>query len=110
MVIQLSTLSLILFFGSLGLSSAPKPVPTVITHAAKLTDLSDILSYPARIESKVNSRLYSESDGVVTKIIAPLGSQVHRGSKIAIVRHTDPVYQYAPMVLTLFCRWRCKPG
>jgi HlyD family secretion protein len=75
-------------------------LPVVITEVAKLSKLSDQLTYPARVESKVNSLIFAESDGVVTEILAPLGSRVHRGSKIAVIKHTDPIYQYAPMTLT----------
>ena len=57
---------------SLSVASAPPPIPVVTTEKAKLSNLSDSLTYPARVESRVNSVIYSESDGVVTHIIRPL--------------------------------------
>jgi multidrug efflux pump subunit AcrA (membrane-fusion protein) len=93
-------LSLVLLFlcGTLN-ASTPPPVPLVKTESAKLSNLADNLAYPARVESRVNSMIYSESDGVISKIYAPLGSVIHRGGRLAVIKHTDPVYQYAPMLV-----------
>jgi membrane fusion protein (multidrug efflux system) len=81
------------------IASSPAPIPVVTTHNAALTKLHETLTYPARIESKVNAMIYAEADGVISKILAPLGSNVRRRQKIAVIKHTDPIYQYAPMNL-----------
>ncbi|MCB0404642.1 MAG: efflux RND transporter periplasmic adaptor subunit [Bdellovibrionales bacterium] len=77
---------------------AAKPdKPVVFVTQAEKKEISDLLSYPARITSKVNATILSESDGVVSKIMKPLGSVIKRGDEILRVQHTDPVYQYAPV-------------
>jgi multidrug efflux pump subunit AcrA (membrane-fusion protein) len=96
---RLKLIFAILLFGCGVFASSPPTVPIVTVEEAKLSQLSDRLTYPARVESKVNSMIYAESDGVVTQILAPLGTPVFKGSRIAIVKHTDPIYQYAPMTL-----------
>src|SRR5207253_1515153 len=53
----------------------------------------------ARVESRVNAIVRSEAAGAVTKIVKPLGSRVRRGETVAIIKHTDPVYEYAPMAV-----------
>lgn len=81
-------------------SNAPikaQPVISVFTQTAQRQAVFNILSYPARIESRVNAVVRSEADGAVIKILKPLGSQVHRGSVVAVLQHTDPVYEYAPL-------------
>ncbi|MCB0417013.1 MAG: efflux RND transporter periplasmic adaptor subunit [Bdellovibrionales bacterium] len=80
---------------------AAKPdKPVVFVTKAEKKEISDVLSYPARITSKINASILSESDGVVSKIQKPLGSLVKRGEEILRVQHTDPIYQYAPVQVT----------
>jgi multidrug efflux pump subunit AcrA (membrane-fusion protein) len=81
-------------------ASVSPPPPMVTIQTAKMSDLFEKLSYPARVESKVNASIFSESEGVVTKILTPLGTSIHRNGKVVVIKHTDPVYQYAPVVLT----------
>ena len=45
-------------------------------QTAKLAELSEVLTYPARVVPKVNAAVLSEIDGVVTRI----GSTVYDGS------------------------------
>lgn len=75
------------------------PTPTVLVQVAKLGEISDVLTYPARVVPKINAAVLSEIDGVVTKITAPLGHAVKRGQKLLVLQHTDPAYEYAPMVV-----------
>src|ERR1044072_5685667 len=94
-------LSQTILFTFLVFSTAALAVPqnpaTVFTEKISPQSISNILTYPARVESKVKAIVRAESDGVVTTILKPLGSKVLRGEVIAIVKHTDPVYQYAPL-------------
>ncbi len=76
---------------------ADKPPISVFTEKAVTKALFNTLTYPARVESRVHAIVRAESDGAVSKIIRPLGSRVRRGETIAIVKHTDPVFQYAPL-------------
>lgn len=72
----------------------------VFVNLVKAAELFDFLTYPARVVAKINSTVLSETDGVITKILAPLGQWVSRGQRLLTITHTDPVYQYAPMEVT----------
>lgn len=76
-----------------------KPKPIVTIQDVKPEPIFDLLSYPARVSSTVNATILSESDGVVMKVEKPLGTPVKRGDALLRVQHTDPVYQYAPVVV-----------
>jgi multidrug efflux pump subunit AcrA (membrane-fusion protein) len=91
---------------SVGLSLAPsfaqaaiEKKPIVFVRAVQLKELAETLDYPARVEPRVKASVTAEVDGVVTKIIAPLGSVVKNRAPLLVIRNTDPVYQYAPMVV-----------
>lgn len=84
-----------LLFSVAANASAPAAV-SVFTEKASLKPIFNILSFPARVESQVNAVIRSETEGAVTEIVKPLGSKVRRGETIAIIKHTDPVYVYAP--------------
>ncbi|MGZ3805504.1 MAG: efflux RND transporter periplasmic adaptor subunit [Pseudobdellovibrionaceae bacterium] len=73
---------------------APEVVPVVQIKKVRLTESSETLSYPARIESRVNSVILAEMDGVVREV-ATLGSQVKKGQVLFKIQQLDPVYQYA---------------
>lgn len=88
------SLSLIATISPAAINNGP---PIVFTKKAKSDEIFDVLSYPARVESKINAMIYAEGEGVVAKIIAPLGTQVAQRAHLMIVRHIDPVYQYKPM-------------
>jgi multidrug efflux pump subunit AcrA (membrane-fusion protein) len=84
--------------GSLAFASIPdagKKKPTVFVDTARATALFDVLTYPARVVSRVNAVVLSESEGVVQKIFAPLGTRVKNNEKLLILKNTDPVYRYA---------------
>jgi len=85
-------------FGSATADASPAPVP-VFTEKVQPGELYSVLSFPARVESRVNAVVRSESDGIVSEIFKPLGSKVQQGEKIASIKHTDPVYEYAPLVV-----------
>ena len=76
---------------------APPTVASVFVETAKPKTLFRMLTFPARVESRVNAVIRAEADGAVTEILKPLGHTVHRGEPVAIIRHTDPVYEYAPL-------------
>jgi multidrug efflux pump subunit AcrA (membrane-fusion protein) len=90
----------LLFSTSSRAAIEPKPPATVMVEEAKSAELSDTLTYPARIIPKVFSQILSETDGVVTKIKIPMGQRIAKGSSILIIQHTDPVYQFAPVAIT----------
>ena len=74
--------------------------PLVYTQSVKSKELSEVLTYPARVEPRIRASVVAENDGVVSKIVASLGRTVKAGAPILVIRNSDPVYQYAPMVVT----------
>ena len=77
-------------------SAAPeKKAPVVLAKTVEIESISQVLAYPARVESSVQATLLADAEGVVTQIL-PLGSKVGRGSRILSIQQTDPIYQYAP--------------
>lgn len=87
---------ILLAFSSKAISS-PGQMPSVFVKKVQLAEIFDSLDYPGRIEAKINAFILAESDGVITKILKPLGAQVKKHEKLVIVQNTDPIYQYAPM-------------
>lgn len=79
--------------------SAPSggSAPSVFVQPIKDALLSDTLSYPAKVVPKINASLLAESDGVVSKVYFSLGQKVTRNKRVLTIKHTDPVYQYAPV-------------
>ncbi len=84
----------------LALAAPEKPsAPTVFTEKVLATALHERLTYPARLVSKTSAALLAETDGVVKKVSAPLGRAVKRGDAVLTIANTDPIYQYAPMIV-----------
>lgn len=76
--------------------ASPQPMlPTVFVKAAKLTEVSQNLSYPAIVQARVQATVLAEADGVVRKIHARLGQAVRVGSRLFTIQQTDPIFQYA---------------
>jgi len=70
---------------------------TVVVLETKKESFSDQVQYPARVRSKINAWVVSESVGEVRKVLKPIGSQVKKGETVLIIQNTDPVYSYAPV-------------
>ena len=79
------------------LFASTSQIPSVFAKKVELTQIYDSLDYPGRIEAKINASILAESDGVIAKILKPLGTPVKKSDKLIVVQNTDPVYQYAPM-------------
>lgn len=90
-------LALLYFLLPLSALAAPLPPISVFVGKASIQPIYNVLTFPARVESRVNAIVRSEAAGAVTRILKPLGSHVRRGETLAIIKHTDPVYEYAPM-------------
>jgi multidrug efflux pump subunit AcrA (membrane-fusion protein) len=73
--------------------SAPSPI--VFVQKAERTELFDVLTYPARVTAKVSAAVLSEVEGVIFKLVTPLGAKVAAGDVLMIVKNTDPVFDYA---------------
>jgi multidrug efflux pump subunit AcrA (membrane-fusion protein) len=77
----------------------PKKTPMVVTQTAKSAEIFDQITYPARIDSKVNAKIIADSDGVVLKILSPLGHRIGRGNGVLVIKNMEVGYQYAPMTI-----------
>lgn len=87
-------------FAATTVAAAPPQKAIVFTQIAKSADIADQLTYPARIESKVNAKLIAEADGVVTEIKSPLGENVKRNGTVLLIKNMEPGYSYAPHRVT----------
>ena len=81
-------------------ASDPTPKAIVFVTPIKRGDLFDVLTYPSRAVPKVNTTVLSESESVVIKLWATLGSKIKRGQKLMTLKHTDPAFDYSPVVVT----------
>lgn len=100
--VQKLTVLMLLLSGISGVSAPEKdaPKPTVFVETSKAEAIFDLLTYPARIVPKVNATLLSEVDGIVLKISAPLGTPVKTDERVILIKHTDPVYEYADVTVS----------
>ena len=97
-VLSASTILLSLSVTACVSKQQDKPqVATVFVKKVESRDLFDLLSYPARVHSRVNAAVLSEVDGIVTQIPVILGKKVRVRDTLMILSHTDPIYQYAPV-------------
>lgn len=80
-------------------SAAPESAAIVFVELVKPTRLFESLSYPARVVAKLNTTILAETDGIVSRIYAPLGQRVGAKQKVLAIAHTDPIYQYAPILM-----------
>lgn len=78
---------------------SPAPTPTVFVEHLTSTALFDRLTYPAKVKPKVEAFVLAEVDGVLDKVHGALGQKVRKGQALVTLRHTDPVFQYAPVVV-----------
>lgn len=99
-VLLSAALAVVFGFLSVRARAAVEKNPVVFTSKVKLTELSETLAYPARVEPRIRASVLAETDGVVSSIIAPLGSHVRAMAPLIVIKNTDPIYNYAPMVLT----------
>ncbi len=93
-------LALLLGAGSALGATEPTKTPTVFVRKVVAEELYEPLVYPVRVLSRIQSRLLSDADGVVRRIVAPLGMPVRRGQVILEIENTDPVYRYSSVRLT----------
>lgn len=85
--------------GSVTPAPDTRPRAKALIQKIVRTPLFDDLSYPARIESRVNTTILAETDGYVSRLFAPLGSSVQRHGQLLEIRQTDPVYQFSPLIV-----------
>ena len=72
-----------------------KPKAKVIVQEMKISDDNRRLLIPTKVEAKVNSIVTAEVEGLITKILKPLGSRVRSGEVVLYVENKDPAFTYA---------------
>lgn len=91
-------LGILFSFEALAVDDKSRPA-IVFTKKIHAAELSDELTYPARVLPRINTTILAETDGVVSQIHAPLGQKVSKNQRLMTIKHTDPVYQYAPVAI-----------
>lgn len=69
----------------------------VFVATLQASELFETLTYPARVVPRFNTTILAETDGIVSRIYAPLGQRVSPKQRVLSITHTDPIYQYAPV-------------
>lgn len=78
---------------------AEPKLPVVLVAPAVESELAEVISYPARVSANVKATVYAPSDGVVTRVRAPLGTAVRSGTKLLEIKNIDPLYEYVPVAV-----------
>ncbi|PWU15096.1 MAG: hypothetical protein C5B49_12330 [Bdellovibrio sp.] len=71
--------------------------PKVLVQEISLQNVSDQMIFPGRVRSKIEALVNAENEGLVQRILKPVGSSVQRGESVLIIQNTDPVYKFAPV-------------
>lgn len=88
------SLGLLLACSALTAQAAVEKIPVVHVKSIVLTESSEILIYPARVEPKISAPILAEIEGVIREVV-PLGTFVKKGQVLFRIQQLDPVYQYA---------------
>jgi multidrug efflux pump subunit AcrA (membrane-fusion protein) len=96
--VSVFAISFVLLVTRPGAAATEAPAVVFVDHV-KATELFETLSYPARVIPRFNTTILAETDGIVSRIFAPLGERVSPRQKIFAISHTDPIYQYAPVYM-----------
>jgi multidrug efflux pump subunit AcrA (membrane-fusion protein) len=72
----------------------------VVVQTLATTEEADVLLFPARIESAVQTKIFAETESVVRKIPVHVGQEISKRDRLMTLQHTDPVYRYAPVKIT----------
>ncbi len=97
--ISLSLIFVLIALAPVELHGAKPDIPIILVEKMKPVEISEEITYPARVSSLVNATVLSETAGVVKQVNTRLGSFVKRGQALALVEHTDPVFKYAPVTV-----------
>ncbi len=90
---------MIFAFASINTSGAKKQDPKVFLGKVEKTALKDVLLYPVKIVSKVESRIVPDDDLIVIKKLVNLGDKVQKGSPLLLLRNRDMNVHYEKRVL-----------
>lgn len=67
---------------------------SVFIEVAKKQEISDSYLYPTMVRPLIQSTILSEDQGVIMKILTPLGYRVKRGQILATLNRLDPIYKF----------------
>lgn len=73
--------------------------PSVTVKVLSPEKISEILTYPARVRSQVHATLLAEKEAMVAEVSTLLGKAVAEKEVLLTLKHTDPIYQYAPILV-----------
>lgn len=71
-------------------------IPSVKVLKAETKELYESYFYPASLEARQESEIYSEIDGVIKETRVKIGQNVKPGQVLMILRQSKPDYSYAP--------------
>jgi multidrug efflux pump subunit AcrA (membrane-fusion protein) len=90
-------ISIFLFIGIFSSTFAATEPAKVRTQVLKKIEDSNLLLFPARAYSRVETNLYAEYEGIVQTLPLNVGQKVSKNGTLMMIQNTDPVYQYAPV-------------
>lgn len=101
-VLRAASLYLLVWTSGAGAATDAAPeakAPVVMTETAQVVEIADAITYPARVTSKVKATVFAPAEGIITRINAPLGSQIKAGATLMAIKNTDPLYEYVPIAV-----------
>lgn len=79
---------------------AALPQAQVSVSVATMTEVSERLVYPGRVDSKVKASVISDIDGTVARIQLGLGARVGSHQTVMRLTHSEPGFNFAPFQVT----------
>ncbi len=73
--------------------------PTVKVLAVKLKDLFDTYYYPAVLETREESEVAAEIDGIIKESKVKIGQRVEANTTLFVLRQTKPDYAFSPFIV-----------
>ncbi len=86
-------------------ATVPKNLPkdmklkSVFIEEAKFQQIADSYIYPSMVRPLMESKILSEDQGFIKKIITPLGSTVKKNQVLATMKRLDPIYKFRALKL-----------
>ncbi len=96
-LVQFALIGAIGLAGSFPAFADLNDTPRVVVQTLATTDEADVLLFPARVQSAVQTKIFAESEGVISLVPVHVGQVITKRDRVMTLTHTDPVYQYAPV-------------
>ena len=81
-------------------AAEPLDAARVVVQTLAQTDEADVLLFPARVRSAVQTKIFAETESVVRLVPVHVGQSISKRDRVMTLQHTDPVYEYAPVKIT----------